>query len=251
MIKKLFYLLMYANLLLGFNINFFRKEVIQSVYLSKVCYLYSKNHNAINEFKYLNEYNKVFYINDKTNNYLSIITYNDNKINIAFRGTFNKNNLMLNFNAKQQKYFNNSIKIHAGYLNIYLNFKEKLLIIINNIIKNNDIKLFIITGHSLGGCIGTICAIDLFDYYNKHNYNFRCYTFGSPKIGNKNFANYYNSKIKYSYRFVNKNDIFCFFPPIFIYSHIGHTIYLNNDEFNFIKQHRIDAYINNIKKMIY
>jgi predicted lipase len=256
MIKKIIYLFMYSNIIFGFNINFFKKEIIQSVYLSKICYLYNKNNNIIKEYKCLNEYNKVFYITDKTNNYLSVITYNNDKINIAFRGTINKNNLMLNLYAKQENYLNKSIKIHSGYLNIYLNFKEKLIFIINNIIKNNNIKLFIITGHSLGGSIASLCTIDLFNYYNKNytknNYNFRCYTFGSPKIGNKNFANYYNSKIKYSYRFVNNNDLICVFPPTFFYSHIGHEISLNNNKtLNFIKQHEIDAYITNIKKMIY
>ena len=246
---------MYCNIIIGFNINFFKKEIIQSAYLSKICYLYNKNQNIIREYKYLNEYNKVFYINDKTNNYLSIITYNNYKINIAFRGTINKNNLMFNLYAKQENYLNKSIKIHSGYLNIYLNFKENLIFIINNIIKNNNIKVFIITGHSLGGCIASLCTIDLFNYYNnftENNYNFRCYTFGSPKIGNKNFAIYYNSKIKYSYRFVNNNDIICFFPPTFFYTHIGKEINLNNTKtINFIKQHKIDAYITNIKKMIY
>ena len=223
---------------------------MQSAYLSKICYLYNTNHNIIKQYKYLNEYNKSFYITDKKDNYLSIITYNKNKINIAFRGTHNNNNLISNLYTSQKSFINNSIKVHAGYLNTYLSIREKIILIINNIIKYNKINGFVISGHSLGGCIASLCSIDLINYY-KNKYDIRCYTFGSPKIGNNNFVIYYNSKVKYSFRFVNNRDIFSLYPPLPIYKHVGNVIKLsninNNFNFNFIKYHQIDAYIKNIQ----
>ena len=239
---------MYVNIIFGFNFNIYKKEIIQSAYLSKICYLNNNNNNIIKQYKQLNEFNKSFYITDKTNNNLSIIAYNKNKINIAFRGTHNKNNLISNLYASQESFINNSIKVHSGYLKTYLSFRDKIIILINNIIKYNNIDILIISGHSLGGCIASLCSVDLVNYY-KNKYDIRCYTFGSPKIGNNNFVIYYNSKVKYSFRFVNNYDIFCLYPPLPIYKHVGKVIKLSNinNNFNFIKYHHMDVYIKNIQ----
>ena len=83
-------------------------------------------------------------------------------------------------------------------------------------------------------------------------------TFGSPKVGNKNFVDEYNKYVKDSYRIVNKNDIIEYFPLPIIYKHIHKPIYLEENKnykiynyflnvYQYIKhKHNIITYINNL-----
>lgn len=61
----------------------------------------------------------------------------------------------------------------------------------------------VVTGHSLGGAIATLCAQYLSDYIP----NVVTYTFGSPRVGDYLFADLFNITISNSYRVVNKDDI--------------------------------------------
>lgn len=45
----------------------------------------------------------------------------------------------------------------------------------------------IVSGHSLGGALAVLCALDLHRTYNKVD---RLTTIGQPRIGNSEFANY-------------------------------------------------------------
>ena len=52
-----------------------------------------------------------------------------------------------------------------------------------------EIKNYIITGHSLGSALATICAVDNVDKVKE------VYLYAPPKIGNYKFAEYYNKKL--------------------------------------------------------
>lgn len=51
---------------------------------------------------------------------------------------------------------------------------------------HRDAKL-IVTGHSLGGAMAVLCALDLKELHGKIDY---LYTFGQPRVGNQKFANF-------------------------------------------------------------
>lgn len=81
-----------------------------------------------------------------------------------------------------------------------------------------------VTGHSLGGALATL-AVDrmtekLLDVSGM-------YTFGQPRVGNKEFANHFDRKMKrYSFRFVDDEDIVTRvpFPP---YQHVGNEYFFD------------------------
>ena len=50
----------------------------------------------------------------------------------------------------------------------------------------------IVLGHSLGGALAYVCAVDI--HLATKNPNIRVLTIGSPRPGNKDFANYFNNK---------------------------------------------------------
>jgi hypothetical protein len=61
----------------------------------------------------------------------------------------------------------------------------------------------VVTGHSLGGAIATLCAQYLSTVYPYVS----IYTYGSPRVGNYAFAELFNSTVTDSYRVINRDDI--------------------------------------------
>lgn len=83
-----------------------------------------------------------------------------------------------------------------------------------------------LAGHSLGAAIATIATAFILE---EDRPVYGCYTFGSPRCGDEEFANAFNSKIQgRCYRMVNNNDVVTRVPPrSFGYRHIGEFWYLS------------------------
>lgn len=82
-------------------------------------------------------------------------------------------------------------------------------------------KDMIVTGHSLGAAMATIFASRM---HYLHSVNLSLYTFGSPRVGNREWAEQF--KDINAYRFVNNNDIVCKVPPGIYYEHVGAICYI-------------------------
>uniref|UniRef100_A0A0A0KMR6 Fungal lipase-type domain-containing protein n=2 Tax=Cucumis sativus TaxID=3659 RepID=A0A0A0KMR6_CUCSA len=52
------------------------------------------------------------------------------------------------------------------------------------------------------------------------------YNFGSPRVGNRQFAEIYNKKVKDSWRVVNHRDIIPTVPRLMGYCHVAQPVYL-------------------------
>ncbi len=98
---------------------------------------------------------------------------------------------------------------------------------------NPDAKVFI-TGHSLGGALATLYGAMLF-YNAEHEITDKLaaiYTFGQPRVGDKEFAKYGETHLKDQYfRVVYCNDIVPRVPfdnEIFEYKHIGECSYYDS-----------------------
>lgn len=84
-------------------------------------------------------------------------------------------------------------------------------------------KKLVITGHSLGAAMATICASRL----HALGADLVLYTFGSPRVGDNIWAKQFDN-IE-AYRIVNNNDIVCRVPPFGYYSHVGFLHYITYD----------------------
>lgn len=84
------------------------------------------------------------------------------------------------------------------------------------------------TGHSLGGALATLFALELSSsQLAKQGAIFvTMYNFGSPRVGNKRFADVYNEKVKDSWRVVNPRDIIPTVPRLMGYCHVAQPVYL-------------------------
>ena len=143
---------------------------------------------------------------------------------VVFTGTFSYDEWKSDLNYKQvEPSFNvsgapNQILVHEGFLGIYQAIRDQVY---KAIPKSGDV---VISGHSLGGALSTICAYDL---YAIKPY---VYTFAAPRSGNHVYGTFlsttYNQNGTSSLvRYFNTEDIVPDLPPpVFggiIYTHAG------------------------------
>lgn len=90
-----------------------------------------------------------------------------------------------------------------------------------------DVPLWL-TGHSLGGAMATVAAADLL--WADESYQ-GTYTFGQPRVGDREFARKYNIEARAKhFRFQNNNDIVTRVPARLMgYSHVGSSLYITED----------------------
>ena len=105
---------------------------------------------------------------------------------------------------------------------------ERQLLDIVGKMTTDGIKEWIICGHSLGAALATIAAFDL----QKRGIQIHSvYSYASPRVGNPDFVNSYNSIIKNHFRISNNDDVINQLPPVFIpksdkcYTHVGEDMY--------------------------
>lgn len=81
-----------------------------------------------------------------------------------------------------------------------------------------------VCGHSLGGALATLVALDV--ALNTPCRSPGAYTYASPRVGDHIFAGFFNAAVHRSYRIANRHDVVPNLPPVFPlpYDHV-HTGY--------------------------
>lgn len=162
-----------------------------------------------------NGFQLIKFIDNKESDTQGFVAKDENRIIIAFRGTSSLHDawtdiqisklIFPSLNFFRRIFSIRSIfkaKAHQGFFNSYISVRDELLKIIDDQLIEKDYHIYL-TGHSLGGALATLAALDL---QVKTKAKITNYTFGSPKVGNKRFVRYYNKKVKDTYRVVNDED---------------------------------------------
>lgn len=127
----------------------------------------------------------------------------DDNIVIAFRGTSSPVDWIADMIARQQKFpfVRNAGWTHEGFTAIYRSARKQIFAILNRLPGHK--KLYI-TGHSLGGALATLCAIDvaIHSQYSAPS----VYTFGAPRTGDPAFVKAYHGVVRQSHRVYNLYD---------------------------------------------
>lgn len=125
---------------------------------------------------------------------------------IVFRGTDNKFDWYFNLNAYTLETTNG--QIHRGFYNGYQSLKPQIDKILDQI-KPNRIW---VTGHSLGGAMALVCALDIVE--RKKTIFEGVMTFGQPLVTSSELAFHIDTVLLGKYaRFVNENDLVARVPP--------------------------------------
>lgn len=134
--------------------------------------------------------------------------------------------------------------MHQGFVTAYFAVRDP----IHDYIKTNSITNVVVTGHSLGGALATLCAVDI-QYNFSNTVTIEAYTYGAPNVGNDGFRDSYNQRVPNSYRIVHGMDLVPELPrwwqgyrAVDKEIRIGQRFSLNFVSQRF-KDHAIDRYI--------
>jgi hypothetical protein len=126
------------------------------------------------------------------------------------------------------------LKVHSGFLAGYDSVKKPLIALVDKLTTSSDVDekwRVMVTGHSLGGALATLCAYELASRRSRARANqiISMYSFGAPRAGNAPFANEYNALVPDSWRVTNRNDIVPSVPRLLGYCHVRHSVRLASD----------------------
>jgi triacylglycerol lipase len=180
--------------------------------------------------------------------FLGFIIQSKQAIIISFRGTEDLADIFrdVKFIQKEFPFVLNAGKTHYGFTKVYSNIVRKS--VIDALMNLSSRKKLFVVGHSLGGALATLCALDV-----AVNTTFKqpiLYTFGSPRVGNPTFVSTFNHTIEQSTRVTNTFDIVPRFPPRSLlnmkYQHVKNEFSLHFLFYNPLNNHEITNYFNKL-----
>ncbi|MBT2688395.1 lipase family protein [Bacillus sp. ISL-47] len=123
---------------------------------------------------------------------------------VTFRGTrtFKDNESDQDLYQVAYPYVRNAGLTHRGFTCIYSSTRNELIRELNRL---STRKRLLIAGHSLGGSLAVLAALDI--EVNTMFKNPFAYTYGSPRTGDPVFASFFSRTVKNSIRIFNIHDI--------------------------------------------
>ena len=125
-------------------------------------------------------------------------------------------------------------QIHSGFYTAYNAVSYQVRSAISGLIALHPTATILVTGHSLGGALATFAMLDI-----KRNLKFtnpiKFYSFGSPRVGNQAFSDYFMSTFPAEtyQRVTHYTDVVVQVPPRQMgFNHAGTEIWFYNDAFD-------------------
>lgn len=151
----------------------------------------------------------------------AMVVGTDDRLVVVFRGTGSLMNLKTDLKANQIPYihtdgvkevydkWNTKPRVHAGFWKAYQSIREQILPIVELQLELKARPVYF-TGHSLGAALATLGAMDIYDSLNiheKYGVEITVYNFGSPRVGNHAFAEYFDNRISNMFRVACDGDV--------------------------------------------
>lgn len=174
---------------------------------------------------------------------------------VIFRGTQQVKEWVANVITKQTYYQPTQLemgKVHYGFNYLY---RENLEPLVRSGVQQLDLNIpCYLAGHSLGGAICILASLDLVLQFNQLQKQMFVYTYGSPRVGDPQFAEFYSELIPNTYRIVNQADSTWLLPPIKInnnfYLHLGQDISFFYQTQDLSLNHQLTVYKQAIDKEV-
>ncbi|KAI0835370.1 alpha/beta-hydrolase [Hypoxylon sp. FL0890] len=119
--------------------------------------------------------------------------------------------------------------VHAGFLTAYNEIKDDLMTALNTAKEANPSYKTVFTGHSLGAAVATVAVANA----RNDGYDADLITYGSPRVGNKEFVSFVTNQSGAEYRVTHLDDPVPRLPPIiFGYRHTSPEYWLSDGSAN-------------------
>ena len=184
----------------------------------------SKRDNFSNVFKGIREVPE-FYSDSKTGAQgFSIVK--DGSLVFVFRGTSEAQDIIVDLNVKRVPYLNKSMLVHAGFLEQFESLKLALVKTVEKY--SGKVDKILCVGHSLGGALATLASGHLGSLYNG-KLPVNCHTFGSPRVGNVAYSEWFSRQVALNIRVMNQMDPVSQMPISYRFQHCSDALCVKED----------------------
>jgi len=140
---------------------------------------------------------------------------------------------------------NGTGNVHRGFWLSYNRLRKEIHRIVRKELLRQPSRI-LVTGHSLGGAIGTLCSYDMarwviptvkrelsrnrrmYQNVSANDITLSHYSFGCPKVGGYYFGRAYNELVPNTFRIVCDGDIITAWPSFYLgYIHVGRSIVID------------------------
>ncbi|OSX76722.1 hypothetical protein BU14_0177s0003 [Porphyra umbilicalis] len=97
-------------------------------------------------------------------------------------------------------------RVHSGFWTAYESVRTELLDDVRRCLAEVPDRRVLITGHSLGGALATLCAFDCRVQLGLSELRVAVATFGSPRVGNRAFTRRFSAAVPVNFRIMNHSD---------------------------------------------
>ncbi|KAJ9060181.1 hypothetical protein DSO57_1033576 [Entomophthora muscae] len=155
------------------------------------------------------------------------------EIVLAFRGTQSKLNWVSNLIISQTLISVAPFaSVHTGFKDIADAMAPEYIQALHQLLATPTYSEYdvVVTGHSLGGALAQLASIHAHRKLKLGWERIKIVTFGQPRVGNLDFARWFNQQPVMYTRVVNENDLVPHVPPIFTnYIHTHLERYIKNN----------------------
>lgn len=147
-----------------------------------------------------------------------------------------------------------TVKVHQGVLDMFASIEGSLYDHLVGGADGRRCKYVTFCGHSLGGSLAKVAAA-YFGSLSNGNIKVSCFTFGSPKVGDRAFYEWLSTETDEEIHVVHQKDPVPLLPPGLGYYWNGKkTLIIENDDnrgcLGFLEAHDLDTYISEINKRL-
>lgn len=156
------------------------------------------------------------------------VWFEDRVAHVVFRGTEDARDMLADVDVRQHTMVD-GCRVHHGFMTQFMAVRDEL----DRLLYAHEgaFDEVVVTGHSLGAALATIASLE---YARLFSTKFvRCYTFGSPRVGDSRFAGQFNEHVSEHWRVFHEHDPVSMIPISPRYEHVGGlSLRLDNDDDN-------------------
>lgn len=156
-------------------------------------------------------------------------TPSQTNIYVVFRGSSDLENWLADINIEKIDYpYCDKCEVHKGFYKAETEVFPKIYNAVSELRKQFPAYNVVFTGHSLGAALTTLAAMDYLQ--NDPTATVILYNYGSPRVGNDQFAEWFSSNMKMRARVTHHKDIVVHSPTHERFTHISGEYYEPDDE---------------------